>query len=151
MASKNKKACKYGESCYRTNEDHLKNFIHKTDEDIENKMAGETKNQPRGTKRTRQAAISENVKVTAKEEPTTKKSEPEISESATETKTTEIKKKEESEEKVQSTVDCFDLSQVKDLKEFVFEHYSMHMPDDFYELLDFCKSLNAKDAKSKPL
>ena len=36
-----------------------------------------------------------------------------------------------------------------DIKEFVLEHNRMQMPDDFYELLDFCKSINPQNPKSE--
>lgn len=152
MASvhRNKKVCKYGESCYRKNEDHLKNFTHDasdesaengkqgtSDEDIENKAGRETTKNAKGTKRGRQA-ISEKTK-NEEEEPVAKKAEPEKSVEA---------KKEETVEKDQ-LVDKFDLEQVKDLKEFVFEHNSMHMPEDFYSFLEFCKQMDPKDPKSR--
>ncbi len=44
--------------------------------------------------------------------------------------------------------DFYDLSEVKDLKEFVLEVYKLKMPEDFYDFLDFCKSLNPNDPKS---
>ena len=38
-----------------------------------------------------------------------------------------------------------------DIRELVLEHNQMQMPEDFYELLDFCKSINSNDPKSKNL
>ena len=135
MASvhKNKKPCKYGESCYRKNEDHLKNFAHDEEagkessdhEDIENKMA--LKN-AKGAKRGRQATKAE-------DEPVAKKAEPQKPDAS----------KEETSEKVEK----LNLDQVNDVKELVFEHNSMHRPDEFYDFLDFCKQLDPQDPKSR--
>ncbi len=37
----------------------------------------------------------------------------------------------------------------QDIKEFVFENNKMHMPDDFYEIIEFCRSIDSKNPKSK--
>lgn len=34
------------------------------------------------------------------------------------------------------------------MREFVFQQNKMQMPDDFYELLDFCTTINSEDPKS---
>ena len=150
-----KKVCKYGETCYRKNEDHLKNYLHKS-EDAENEASPGSdldidikagKNTVKGNKRGRKAESAK----TEEEEPVSKKAELETKPAEakpTEAKPTEAKP-EEITPKDNEPTEHFDLTQVKDMKEFVFEHNSMHMPDDFYEFFDFCKKLDPKDPKSK--
>jgi hypothetical protein len=64
------------------------------------------------------------------------------------------KRKPNSPEKIEPVIESddgnrIDLSKIKDLKSLVLEHNSgMQLPEDFYELLEFCKTNNPNDPKS---
>jgi hypothetical protein len=55
------------------------------------------------------------------------------------------------EEKVETEteVEKFDLNEITDFRKFVNEQNQLEMPDDFYDFLDFCKSIDHQDPKSK--
>jgi hypothetical protein len=118
---KNIKAkCKYGNKCYRKNEAHLQEFAHSGDDEDGDEQTSLNSSLPIDED---DAAASDDKDVFSK--------------------TFEIKPDTENLENIEK----IDLDQVKDVKELISEHYQMQMPDDFYEFLEFCKSIDPKDPK----
>ena len=79
--------------------------------------------------------------------------------SCPETQSAEVKAKEEIRDDVKKntentikpkteTVEIYDLNEIKDIKSLVLEVNQMQMPDDFYDFLEFCKSIDSQDPKS---
>lgn len=69
-------------------------------------------------------------------------------------KNIEISKKnnellEEIENKELETEDKRESQENNKLKELVLKWNKMEMPDDFYEFLEFCRSINPEDPKSQ--
>lgn len=70
---------------------------------------------------------------------------------AKEEKRDDVKKNTENATKPKTeTVDVekYDLTEIKDIKSLVLEVNQMQMPDDFYDFLEFCKSIDSQDPKS---
>lgn len=141
-----KEPCKYGAKCYRKNPDHLKDFTHddsiyeSNDDDL-----NESLSEP-------------NILETTQDKRDNLAEEAIVQSDGLEQKNILLDK-----------VDKIDLSKIKgicflifrkiciiilefffiDIRELVLEHNQMQMPEDFYELLEFCKFINSNDPKSK--
>lgn len=124
MATKSKPVCKFGQKCYRKNPDHFDKFEHEeTDETNEENQAPVVTETTRKRKQVDEPEAVKPVK--------------------------EIKTCDKNDAQVdKQPVEKFDLNLVKDMSSFVQEHYRMSMPDDFYDFLEFCKSLDASNPKS---
>lgn len=133
METLSKPLCKYGIKCFRKNADHLKNFNHFTEE--------------------KSSEIKKNIEIIKKEKFDEKIDSENFSEKENIENRRESleknpgKKRKLSNEKTDGIIDKIDLTKVTDIKELVLEYNQMQMPEDFYELLEFCKSINPENPK----
>ncbi|XP_006822295.1 uncharacterized protein LOC102801100, partial [Saccoglossus kowalevskii] len=128
-----KPMCKYGESCYRKNKQHLSQFRH-------TKRKGDAR-----------TAVKENPAKKRKIESPTKQKK---SSSDSSTKITspgdeedDVKKieKDEEERKESESKDEALPPAPSDVREEIKMKFLVEMPEDFYEFWEFCKSLDARN------
>ena len=138
-----KEVCKFGDKCYRKNADHLKNYDHSPDETAE--QIDELK--AKKTIKSEIENISPESNLSAKVSSKRKQEEilelPKVKVSKCESSAIVLQVN-----VVDASAERFDLSEIKDLHSFVTEQNQMEMPNDFYDFLDFCKSLSPSDPKS---
>jgi hypothetical protein len=110
MANDDKPQCKYGDKCFRKNEDHFKKYKHETEDD--------------------------------KESDSIKNGEIKLKSKRAASEMTEY-------DNDLTTQSSTKLTKQEDIESLILEEYKMKMPNDFYDLLSFCKSLNEDDPKSE--
>lgn len=136
--------CKYGINCYRKNPDHLRQYQH--------------------PKRNRPAAANQNDEAEEgcapekrqKNEVETGESQESKNDSETMETTLEEEEEEESSDKEKETRDLKENQpeelipppSPEDIKENIKQKFLVEMPEDFYELWEFCKSNKPKDPSS---
>jgi hypothetical protein len=137
MASK--PACKFGSKCYRKNKDHFKNYEHSDSQDT-----AEASPAVRDTEERDENICPDNSKPSIE----TNKRKLEENELSSKEKIAKSESNPVVKKTVDQNIEKFDLTAIKDIKAFVHEHNGMHMPEDFYNFLEFCKSLDSTDPKS---
>ncbi len=140
--------CKYGDKCFRKgNAKHMASFSHEQLSEISQKKLSENSDQENKTPadQRRESLEKQPSKKRKPNESPKSPDNPEPVKPNDDNNQTERSDKKDEIEKV-------DLTKVDDLKKLVLEHNSgMQMPEDFYELLEFCKNINPNDPKSKIL
>ena len=130
MNQAKKNICKYGNKCYRKNADHLKNFDHESSETTpvsdENTCPDSNSSNENDAKsvESKRDDIKTNQKLTT---------EPAVGN--------------DTAKKAEVSADKSEASQLKDIKSLVLEVNQMQMPQDFYDLVEFCTFLNSEDPK----
>jgi len=126
MTTESKPLCKYGVKCFRKNQKHLDDFNHNIEK--ETMKIDKIENSDLIIQADKDKENVENRRESLEKNPP--------------------KKRRKSDEDLNRNVEKIDLTTIKDIKDLVKEYNKMGMPDDFYELIDFCKSLDPKNPKN---
>jgi hypothetical protein len=133
-ASIEKPVCSYGEKCFRKNKDHIENYEHPE------KPAKRQRTDPKSTSKAKdKAKTNEMFTKPLPEGPKLPMEIIDLKQIEGECLTDQYV--------ISSLFTCYRF--FLDIKSLIFENQKMQMPDDFYDFLDFCKSLKPDDPKSR--
>lgn len=128
-----KPKCKYGKACYRRSIEHSRNYNHDPQDSVKENSPPEEKFEEASIDKIELGILNDKEKIEIRRESLEKN---------------QTKKRKISSEGLTEPVDKIELAEVKNIRDLVLEHNQMQMPEDFYDLIEFCKFIKPKDPKT---